>query len=374
MRILQIGKYWFPQRGGMETLLQQYCEGLAGRGHALRVIVAACGSEDVHEQVGGIDLWRCGSYGSFAGVPVCPSLPSVLRRALREFDPEVVHLHLPHPGAVAAWLAFGDRRPLVVTYHSDIVRQRGWLRLWGPWRERLLNRTNLIHTTSQALIESSPVLARHRARCRAVAPWVNEADWSGVDAGERSAWQAQIGADAFLFVGRLVYYKGIEVLVEALRDSDLRLAICGDGPLRGQLESAVKPFADRVSFLGDVEAARLPALFAASRGLVLPSVAESETFGIVQLEAMAAGIPLVVSRASAGVVSVHHGRSSALFVDPRDVAGLREALCRVRDEEGLAEGLVAAGRALLREHYEPGVQLAQLEGLLEEAAGRSTAA
>jgi rhamnosyl/mannosyltransferase len=374
MRILQLGKYWHPQRGGMETLLQQYAEGLVARGHQVRAIVAAGGAEEARSIERGVDLWRAARHGEVAAVPVCPSLPSLLRRSLVDFDPDVVHLHLPNPLAVLAWLVVGDDRPLVISYHSDIVRQQALLKLWAPWRDRVLSRARWIHTTSQALIESSEVLRRHRARCRAIAPGIDPSPWRAPDPEAVARWRSRIGDGAFLFVGRLVYYKGLDVLLEAARSSDLRVAICGDGPLRPGLESAAAPMADRVAFLGDVEAEDLPALHAASAGFVLPSVAASETFGVVQLEAMAARRPLVVSRASEGVASVHAGAQSALLVPPGDAVALRDAMLRVRDDAVLRAKLVEAADALLVERYVFDDRLADLERLLEAAAGRSTAA
>ena len=276
---------------------------------------------------------------------------------------------------VAAWLLVGDRRPLVVSYHSDIIRQRALLRLWSPWRDRLLERATSILTTSEALIGSSPVLGRYAGRCRAIPPGVDPARWADPDPVAVARWRELVGEDAFLFVGRLVYYKGVDVLIEAARGSNLRVAICGDGPLRAELERAAAPLADRVRFLGDVEAVEMPALFAACRGFVLPSVAESETFGVVQLEAMAAGLPLVVSRASAGVESVHTGADSALLVEPSSPAELREAMLRVRDEEGLIARLVGAGHELIRTRYGLEDRLDELESELDGAAtGRSTTA
>jgi rhamnosyl/mannosyltransferase len=374
MRILQVGKYWHPQRGGMETLLQQYAEGLVARGHEVRAIVAAGDGEEARSREHGVDLWRAARHGELAAVPVCPSLPSLLRRSLVDLDPDVVHLHLPNPLAVLAWLIVGDGRPLVITYHSDIVRQQALLKLWAPWRDRVLSRARWIHTTSQALIESSEVLRRHRARCRAIAPGIDPSPWRRPDPEAVERWRSRIGDGAFLFVGRLVYYKGLDVLIEAARGSDLRVAICGDGPLRSSLEATAAPLADRVTFLGDVEAEALPALYGASAGFVLPSVAPSETFGVVQLEAMAAGRPLVVSRASEGVASVHAGAKSALLVPPGDPEALRDAMLRVRDDAVLRSGLVEAADALLAERYVFDDRLADLERLLEAAAGRSTAA
>ena len=375
MRILQVGKYWPPQRGGMETLLQQYCVGLARRGHTVRALVAAGGSEEERSFDAGIEVWRAARFGEFASVPLCPSLPSMVRRSLLDLDPDVVHLHLPNPLAVLAWLTSGDARPMVVTYHSDIVRQQALLRLWSPWRDRVLAAARAIHTTSQALIDSSEVLQGHRERCRAVPPGIDPAPWRQPLPESIAAWSERIGGPGtFLFVGRLVYYKGLDVLLEALRGTDLRVAICGEGPLRAELEARAEPMRDRVRFLGDVDAAELPALYAASGGFVLPSVAPSETFGVVQLEAMAARRPLVVSRASEGVASVHAGAESALLVAPGDASALRGAMLRVRDDRELGERLVAAADALIADRYAMDDRIAELEALLYEATGRSTAA
>jgi rhamnosyl/mannosyltransferase len=359
----------------METLLQQYCAGLAGRGHSVRAVVAAGSSDEERSPDGGVDVWRAARFGEFASVPVCPSLPSIVRRSLLDFDPDVVHLHLPNPLAVLAWLTVGDARPMVVTYHSDIVRQQALLRFWAPWRDRVLSRARWIHTTSQALIDSSEVLQRHRSRCRAVAPGIDPAPWRTPEPDAVARWSDRIGGEGtFLFVGRLVYYKGLDVLLDAARDSDLRLAICGEGPLRGELEAAAALMGDRVRFLGDVAAEELPALFAASAGFVLPSVAASETFGVVQLEAMAARRPLVVSRASEGVASVHAGADSALLVPAGDCRALRSAMLRVRDDGVLRKNLVDSADALLADRYGFEDRISELEGLLYEATGRSTAA
>lgn len=373
MRILQIGKYWAPQRGGMETLLRQYCTGLAGRGHRVVAVVASGAATDRRSTEDGVEVWRAARFGELASVPVCPSLPGLVRRARVQLRPDVVHLHLPNPLGAASWLAFGDATPLLVTYHSDIVRQQSLLRLWRPFRDRLLDRARCIHTTTEALVESSPVLARYREKCRAVAPGVDRSRWADPDPEGVRRWGELLGPDAFVFVGRLVYYKGLDVLLEAVRESDLRVAICGDGPLRSSLEDAARPCGDRVRFLGEIDDGELPAMLGAARGFVLPSTAASETFGVVQIEAMAAGLPLVVCRASAGVASVHEGAGSALLVPPGDAAALREALLRVRDDDALARGLAQAGRDLVARRYDAADRLDALEALLAEV-GRSTAA
>ena len=118
----------------------------------------------------------------------------------------------------------------------------------------------------------------------------------------------------------------------------------------------------------------LPALYGAARAFVLPSQAPSEAFGLVQLEAMAAGLPLVVSRASDGVASVHEDGTTALLADRGDVEGLRDAVLRVHDDDDLARRLADAGRRRVRAFYELEHTVDRVEALLRGAArGVSTA-
>ena len=127
-------------------------------------------------------------------------------------------------------------------------------------------------------------------------------------------------------------------------------------------------------FVGEVAEDALPALYGAARAFVLPSQAPSEAFGIVQLEAMAAGLPLVVTRASEGVVSVHEGDTTALLVDRADPEGLREALLRVWEDDTLARELGEAARKRVRAFYELDHSVERVEDLLLRAVrGRSTA-
>jgi rhamnosyl/mannosyltransferase len=376
MKVLEIGKFYPPQRGGMETVLHDLSAGLVRRGHRVRAIVAASGEDAVHETVDGVELRRLGNWGTIRSVPFCPSLPSEVRTSLRDLDPDVVHLHLPHPLGAVAWLVARDGRPLVVTYHSDIVRQRALGALYAPVGDRVLRRAEVIHVTSEALADQSRTLARWRHKCRAVPLGVDVEHWSKPDPARVQEWIDDLGPRFVLFVGRLVYYKGIDVLLEALRGTEVRLVVAGDGPMRTEWEtlSKVLGLSDRVRFLGEVGERALPALYAAARAFVLPSQAPSEAFGLVQLEAMAAGLPLVVSRASEGVASVHEDGTTALLVERGDVEGLRDAVRRVHDDDDLARRLAEAGRRRVRAFYELEHTLDRVEALLLGAArGVSTA-
>ncbi len=347
MRILELGKHYPPSRGGMETALRQLCLGLRRHGQQVLVLVAAEESRGSAERREGIAVRRLASWGRLQSVPLTPGLPGALRRALRSFRPDRVHLHLPNPGMALAWWIFGSGSiPLVISYHSDIVRQR-WLRtLLEPVRQRLLRRARCILVRSQALLEESKSLSAHRERCR-VLPF-------GVELPPQAAAPTEEdGAPYFLFVGRLVYYKGLEVLLEAIRPEEHRLVVVGEGPRRAELERRVRQtgLSERVRFLGDCDEDQLQRLYRGCRSLVLPSVAASETFGLVQLEAMAHGRPVIASRASGGMVSIHREDVTALLVPPGDAVALREAMRTLWEDPARAQAMGAAAREHVAQHY-----------------------
>ncbi len=376
MRILEIGKYYAPQRGGMETALVDLCEGLAGRGHQVRAVVASPDDRTVAEKVGRVEVRRVASWGVVRSVPVCPSLPATVRAALRDFRPDLMHLHLPHPLGALAVLSARSDVPLLLSYHSDIVRQRRLLRLWSPVGRRLLDHAQRIHVTSQALVDTSPVLAPYRDRCVAVPLGVRTERFARPDPARVQQWIDELGPDFVLFVGRLVYYKGLDVLFEALRGTSIRVVIAGEGPMRTEWEtlSRVLGVAAQVRFLGEVSDRALPALYGAARAFVLPSQEPSEAFGLVQLEAMAAGLPMVVCRASEGVVSVHEEGRTALLVPTRDPDALRSALLRVCEDEGEAAALGRAAQKRVRAFYALEHCVARMESLMLALIGRSRAA
>jgi glycosyltransferase involved in cell wall biosynthesis len=372
MRVLELGKFYPPARGGMETALKEACRGLAARGHQVLAVVASGGPAHGDEQRDGATLWRLRQWGTLASVPLCPSLGLALWRARRRFQPDVVHLHLPNPAVASAWLLLCGSRPLVISYHSDIVRQRALARLWSPWLRLLLWRAARIVVTSEALRDGSRALAPFRARC-AVVPLGVDVQWlREAPAGPVARWHELLGERFLLFVGRHVYYKGLPVLLQALRGTDVPLAVAGDGPMRTRWEAltAALGLQGQVTFLGDLSDEELRALYHACTALVLPSTASSEAFGIVQLEAMACGRPVIASRASGGVASVHVAGETGLLVPARDPQALRTAITTLWDDPRLTERMGAAAQARVTAFFDAKRLIGRLELVLFQAAER----
>jgi rhamnosyl/mannosyltransferase len=362
MRILQIGKYHPPVKGGMETVLGLIGAGLTARGHELWTVAASRGGEEIGEAeaAGRGHVVRCRALATIASQPLSPSLPGALRRVLREARPEIVTLHWPNPlAAVALRWARRELPPdarLSVWYHADITRQRLGAVLLRPILSGLLDRADGIAVSTASLRDGSPLLAGRADRVAVIPFGIDTADW---------ALPTRPGEGPFLFVGRLVYYKGLELLLDALAEvPQARLEIVGDGPLRDALatRAAAPGLSGRVRLHGELDDGDLRGVMARCGALVLPSLRRSETFGLVQIEAMAAGLPVISTQLPTGVAEVNVHERTGLLVPPGDRAALAGALRAVTADPARARRWGEAGRARVRKRFDHRRMVETLEG------------
>lgn len=358
MHILHIYKDYYPVLGGIENNMKALVEGLAGRGHRVTVLVTNTTPHDEVWHERSQTVIKAGRLLHLASTPLSARM---LLHARRLTGVDVVHLHFPYPPGDLAALAIPNRPPLVITYHSDIVRQQLLLRVYGPLLHRTLDRAARIVATSPAYIASSPWL-RPRAACCAVVPLSVDPDrFAAPDAAAVAALRARYGGKAgasvgfsqrvplLLFVGRLRYYKGLHILLEALAQlqTKAQLLIVGSGPERHRLQAQAHAagLAERVHFLDDVSDADLPVVYAAADVFVLPSHLRAEAFGIVQLEAQAAGLPIVCTELGTGTSFITRHGVTGFVVPPADPRALARALDVLLANPALAQQMGLAGRA-----------------------------
>ncbi|HEX6275000.1 MAG TPA: glycosyltransferase, partial [Polyangiaceae bacterium] len=299
VKVLHVGKFYPPHKGGIESHLGALCEGLSGSIET-EALVANEGPETVEETINGIRVTRTGTLFNLSAASVCPDLG----RRMREARADIVHVHLPNPTAILSYLASRVPGKLVFSHHSDIVRQRVLGTLFEPVLRHAFRRADAIVVATPNHITSSRVVRSYEKKC-AVIPYGIDARRFGEhdDAAVRDI-RARFGSRIVLSVGRLVYYKGFEYLIRAMRRVEGHLIIVGEGPLFGELtrEARDAGVADRVTILTEVENVR--PYYQAADVFVLASNARSEAFGIVQLEAMACGVPVVNTRLDSGVPCV----------------------------------------------------------------------
>jgi glycosyltransferase involved in cell wall biosynthesis len=328
MKVLQINKLYYPHIGGVEKHVQDVAEAIHDEVD-VKVLVANSERKTVREEINGIPVTRVPSWGVLQSAPVAPGFYT----AIRNSDADIFHLHFPNPVGEIAYLAAGAPGKLVVTYHADVVRQRTLRHFYGPVIKRLLDRADMIMASSPNLIELSPWLTDVRRKCRVIPFGIDLTPWRMNDytAAKTADIRARFGFPIILFVGRLIYYKGLDFLIRALTDVDANLIIVGQGVLEEELLrlAAELGVADRVHFVGSVSAEDLPAYYHACDVFTLPSVAESEAFGFVQLEAHACGKPVVSTNLPTGVPYANLDNVTGLIVPPKNPEALAVALNRL---------------------------------------------
>jgi glycosyltransferase involved in cell wall biosynthesis len=345
LRVLQLGKYYHPYRGGMETHLKMLCEALNSR-IELTVLVSGDQRQTSHAMVDGVRVIRAGTLGRFSAAPICPSLPFLIG----QIPADIVHIHVPHPTAIMSYFAASRRTPLVITYHSDTIRQRVLGKIFEPFLNRAMAQASII-CTSPNYLESSHLLSRHRERCHVIPLAIDPSELERPDPGAVAEIRARYGPRILLAVGRLVYYKGLEFLIRAMREVSGHLLIIGRGPLREKLQTQARDLgvADRVTLLGEVP--DIQPHYHAADVFVLPSVARSEAFGIVQLEAMACGKPVVNTQLDSGVPYVSVDGVTGLTVPARDSGALAAALGLLLDRPELRKQYGAAALHRVLTHF-----------------------
>jgi glycosyltransferase involved in cell wall biosynthesis len=345
VKVLHVGKFYPPYRGGIETHLQ-VLSGELRKSLDLSVIVSNSNRRTTREVVEGVSVLRVATPVMLSSAPICPAMVSHMRAS----DADIVHLHLPNPTAILAYLASGHRGRLVLSYHSDIIRQKFLGSLFEPFMRAAARRSSAIIASSANYLKSSPFLTGFRDRCDVI-PYGIDVSQLGRDPAAGAHMRRHYGERLIVSVGRLVYYKGFEFLIRAMAQVRGKLIIIGDGPLRGQLRGLASRIgvADRVFFVGEVPDT-IP-YYQAADVFALASVARAEAFGIVQIEAMAAGLPVVNTQLDSGVPFVSLHGQTGLTVPPSDPAAMAAALNRLLDDPQLRQLYGQAARRRAQEEF-----------------------
>ena len=364
MKIVHLYKDYFPVLGGIENHIRVVAETQAGAGHDVTVLVNSLDGRTRRGEMNGVHLIKVGRQVTLASNPISLSMPLALSRLC----PDIMHLHFPYPWGELANLLCGRGRRLIITYHSDIVRQRVLLRLYQPLLWRTLRRADRIIATSPRYIESSPFLSVLRDKCSVIPLGVDVRRFQAADAERVAGIRRRFGGPLLLCVGRLRYYKGLDYLIDCLPDLPATLLIVGDGPMRmaWQARAEQRGVAGRVAFLTDVNDADLPAYYAACDIFVLPSSQRSEAFGAVLLEAMAAGKPLVSTELGTGTSWVNQDGVTGLVVPPADPPALAAAIGRLLADPDLRQRMGQAGRARAAAEFSLERMLGHIDALYRE--------
>lgn len=334
MKIIQTNKAYYPKVGGIETTITNLSEGLV-KNHGASVQVLTCNSQlsykKIRKNINGVDVIFLPTFGFVASLPISIHYLA----SLKKLQGDILHVHEPFPWADLSYIYSKKIRKnfskLVVSWHSDIVRQKWALTFYRPYIHNFLKMADRILVSNNNLIEFSEYLPDYKSKCEVI-PLGAKLDWVNQSGNRRDRVQkikSEFRVPMVLFVGRLVYYKGIQYLIDAMNQvPNVSLVIIGSGPLKKELLNQIHNFhlENRIHIIPEVDEETLYSFYEACDLLVLPSVEKSETYGIVQIEAMACGKPVICTELKTGTTFINQHETTGLVVPPRDSKALAEAI------------------------------------------------
>ena len=336
-RILQCYRTFFPEsQGGLEQVILEIGQNIDGCG--VLTLAEKPSPELLNRELPVLTEKRWFSVAS------CCVGPGFVRK-LFQVKASLLHFHFPWPFGDLAYLLAGRSRPMVVTYHSDIVRQRFLGALYRPLMARLLSRADRIVATSQNYADSSPVLAKYRHKVEVIPLGISEAGYPVPSVEQLCSTERRFGRDFMLFVGVLRYYKGLEYVIRAAKGQPYQVVIAGKGPEFARLQSLAQELGiANVIFAGFVTDEEKMALMRLCRAVVFPSHLRSEAFGVTLLEGLMSGKPLISCEIGTGTSYVNQHEKTGFVVPPADEGELRRAMQTLWEEPGRAQAMGKAAR------------------------------
>lgn len=357
-RVLHIYQDFYPKRGGIEDHILHLASFPSER-YTHSVLVSATGMTTQRQKIRGIDVVHAASWGRYY-TPFCPTMPYWIKK----LAPDLLHLHHPCPMAFLAAMLVRQPIPIVVGYHNDVVKPRALIRAFDLFQRIVLRRASAILVGTESYRQASPFLASFQPKCH-VAPYGIPLD-QFVSTAERDEQSAQIRQQypgpLLLFVGRLCYYKGLDIALKAMAKVNGTLLIVGTGPLLADVRQQIQDhqLQGKVFLVGPVDDATLAAYYDACDMLILPSVYSSEAFGLVMLQAQACKRPVICSDLP-GMSTVNVANETGLLVPPGDADALAQAIIRLCEKPELGRQMGEAGWKQVEEKYRIELMVSRIE-------------
>ena len=326
MKILLLNKLYFPHIGGIEKVVESLALFLKDKGHNVKVLVANKEGFTKVENIRGVEVTKAFSLGIYFSMPVSFSYPVYLNRFSRWAN--ILHIHLPFPLGVLSYLIIRPKNPIIVTWHSDIVRQKLFLFFYKWFLFRFLEKVDVIIPTTYNLAYTSSFLPYFLDKVFPIPLWLaNKVD----RVLDTSYIKERYGERIILFVGRFVYYKGIYHLLEAMKGVEGVCILIGNGKEISNIKRFIKDneLSHKVFILTNITDEELPDYYQAADIFVLPSIYKSEAYGLVLLEAMYYNTPIITFDLPTGVSFVNDGKTRGIRIPLGNVNALKLAINRL---------------------------------------------
>ena len=326
MKVLHFYKTYYPlSYGGVEQVIYQLASGSAAYGVESTVLTLSPRKVSRVTQVNGHSVHRCHSIFQIASTDF--SLSAFFRFNELAKTADVIHYHFPWPFMDLVHLTAKVKKPSVVTYHSDIVKQKILLKLYRPIKNKFLKSVDAIVATSSNYRVTSDILQRYQNKVEVIPIGLDRSLYLPKNVEKRQYWENILGKKFFLFIGVLRYYKGLHILLDALALGDLPTVIIGAGPIEYELRVKAESLGlKNITFLGQVSEEDKVAILDLSYAVVFPSHLRSEAFGVSLLEGAMFGKPMISSEIGTGTSFINSDQQTGIIVPPSSCEDLNIAM------------------------------------------------
>ncbi|UWA07639.1 glycosyltransferase family 4 protein [Escherichia coli] len=337
MKVLHFYKTYYPDTfGGIEQVIYQLSESGLNFGVESTVLSLSKRGDYDNEKFGSHRVYYAKTNFEIASTPFSVSSISKFRKLAKEAD--IIHYHFPFPFMDMLHFIDGINKPSIVSYHSDIVKQKSFLRQYSPLMNHFLAAVDYIVTASPNYAQTSPVLQKFKNKVKVIPYGLNESSYSLIPAEKLEYWRQKVGDKFFLFIGAFRYYKGLHTLLDAAYTTSLPIVIVGSGGIEKEIRLRANQLnLSNVHFVGALPEDDKAALLQLCYAVVFPSHQRSEAFGITLLEGAMYGKPLISCEIGTGTSFINIDGQTGLVVPPSNSYALREAMLKLWDSPLLAE-------------------------------------
>jgi rhamnosyl/mannosyltransferase len=352
MKVLMMVKSFYPIIGGVETTVHDLARGLSND-YQITILTVSEDNEFRLEYYDGFKVIKTPRFAKVLSTPISFSYPLWVRKLTRKVD--LIHFHAPHPLGELSLHLFPSNTRFLVTYHFDIVKQKKLKWIYYPSLKKILKKAEKIVVSNPNIIASSDFLSVFKKNCIEIPYGIKLEEYKLKPSLENRALNLKetYSKPLILFVGRLVYYKGVEYLLKAMQNIDANLLIIGEGSLRSDFIKIVDELNlnNRVEFKNHLPREELLLYFYICDLFVLPSVARAEAFGMVLLEAMVYRKPLVTTELGTGTSFINVDSATGFVVPPKDPNAISEVINKLINHEEMRKEMGENAYMRLKEEF-----------------------
>jgi glycosyltransferase involved in cell wall biosynthesis len=351
MQILHVYKTALPEStGGVEQVIHQIAKGCVAHGISSDVLFTSRSKKLDSSNYAGYKIHKSKSMFELASSPFSASIFAQFRSLAKKAD--VIHYHFPWPMMDLLHLSLRSKKPAVITYHSDIIRQRFLLHLYSPLMRWMMGSADKIIATSENYFKSSEILGFFKYKVVVIPLGLSDAEYLMPVEYKIDGFRKQYGERFFLFIGVLRYYKGLHILLEAALSTDFPILIVGAGPTERELKRHAQLLGlKNIHFLGLLPDSDKVALLQSCYSVVFPSQMRSEAFGVTLLEGAMFGKPLISCEIGTGTSFVNLANETGVVIPPNDPVSLRHAMQYLWDHPEKASEMGKNARLRYERHF-----------------------